>query len=84
MEKDWVDAKLVKAFAYPDPEQGLRNAAPRRPARQENLPDAQTLKEAMRADRLRGLDQFASCLCDQLAGRGARRPRHLPPASGGQ
>jgi putative transposase len=25
-EKDWVDAKLVKAFGHPDPEQGLRNA----------------------------------------------------------
>ncbi len=25
-EKAWVDAKLVKAFAHPDPEQGLRNA----------------------------------------------------------
>jgi transposase-like protein len=25
-EKAWVDAKLVKAFNYPDPEQGLRNA----------------------------------------------------------
>lgn len=25
-EKEWVDAKLVKAFGHPDPEQGLRNA----------------------------------------------------------
>jgi putative transposase len=25
-EKDWVDAKLVKAFDHPDPAQGLRNA----------------------------------------------------------
>lgn len=25
-EKDWVDAKLVKAFGHPDPAQGLRNA----------------------------------------------------------
>ncbi len=25
-EQDWVDAKLVKAFGHPDPEQGLRNA----------------------------------------------------------
>lgn len=25
-EKPWVDAKLVKAFAHPDPAQGLRNA----------------------------------------------------------
>jgi putative transposase len=25
-DKDWVDAKLVKAFGHPDPEQGLRNA----------------------------------------------------------
>ena len=25
-EKAWVDAKLVKAFNHPDPEQGLRNA----------------------------------------------------------
>jgi putative transposase len=25
-EKDWVDAKLVKAFTHPDPDQGLRNA----------------------------------------------------------
>jgi putative transposase len=25
-EKAWVDAKLVKAFAHPDPRQGLRNA----------------------------------------------------------
>src|ERR1700739_3562045 len=25
-EKDWVDAKLVKAFGHADPEQGLRNA----------------------------------------------------------
>jgi len=25
-EKQWVDAKLVKAFCHPDPEQGLRNA----------------------------------------------------------
>ncbi len=25
-EKDWVDAKLVKAFTHPDPEQGLRHA----------------------------------------------------------
>jgi putative transposase len=25
-EKQWVDAKLVKAFAHPDPAQGLRNA----------------------------------------------------------
>src|SRR5215207_7320514 len=25
-EKAWVDAKLVKAFGHPDPEQGLRNA----------------------------------------------------------
>jgi putative transposase len=25
-EKQWVDAKLVKAFGHPDPEQGLRNA----------------------------------------------------------
>lgn len=25
-EKAWVDAKLVKAFTHPDPEQGLRNA----------------------------------------------------------
>jgi transposase-like protein len=24
-EKQWVDAKLVKAFGHPDPEQGLRN-----------------------------------------------------------
>src|SRR4029079_12712578 len=24
--KAWVDAKLVKAFSHPDPEQGLRNA----------------------------------------------------------
>jgi transposase-like protein len=26
-EKAWVDAKLVKAFTHPDPQQGLRNAA---------------------------------------------------------
>lgn len=25
-EKEWVDAKLVKAFVHPDPDQGLRNA----------------------------------------------------------
>ncbi len=25
-DKDWVDAKLVKAFSHPDPEKGLRNA----------------------------------------------------------
>jgi putative transposase len=25
-EKAWVDAKLVKAFGHPDPEQGMRNA----------------------------------------------------------
>jgi len=25
-EKTWVDAKLVKAFTHPDPDQGLRNA----------------------------------------------------------
>lgn len=25
-DKDWVDAKLVKGFGHPDPEQGLRNA----------------------------------------------------------
>jgi transposase-like protein len=25
-EKEWVDAKLVKAFGHPDPEQGLRHA----------------------------------------------------------
>jgi hypothetical protein len=25
-DKDWVDAKLVKAFTHPDPQQGLRNA----------------------------------------------------------
>jgi transposase-like protein len=25
-EKQWVDAKLVKAFTHPDPQQGLRNA----------------------------------------------------------
>jgi putative transposase len=25
-EKDWVDAKLVRAFGHPDPQQGLRNA----------------------------------------------------------
>jgi putative transposase len=25
-DKDWVDAKLVKAFGHPDPDQGLRNA----------------------------------------------------------
>lgn len=25
-DKDWVDAKLVKAFGHPDPEQGVRNA----------------------------------------------------------
>jgi transposase-like protein len=25
-DKDWVDAKLVKAFGHPDPETGLRNA----------------------------------------------------------
>jgi len=25
-EKEWVDAKLVKAFSYPDPEQGLSNS----------------------------------------------------------
>src|SRR6476620_9885310 len=25
-DKAWVDAKLVKAFSHPDPEQGLRNA----------------------------------------------------------
>jgi transposase-like protein len=25
-EKDWVDAKLVRAFGHPDPAQGLRNA----------------------------------------------------------
>jgi putative transposase len=25
-EKDWVDAKLVRAFGHPDPVQGLRNA----------------------------------------------------------
>jgi len=25
-EKEWVDAKLVKAFNHPDPELGLRNA----------------------------------------------------------
>jgi transposase-like protein len=25
-DKAWVDAKLVKAFGHPDPEQGLRNA----------------------------------------------------------
>jgi putative transposase len=24
-DKAWVDAKLVKAFGHPDPEQGLRN-----------------------------------------------------------
>jgi putative transposase len=23
-DKDWVDAKLVKAFSHPDPEHGLR------------------------------------------------------------
>jgi putative transposase len=25
-DKAWVDAKLVKAFGHPDPDQGLRNA----------------------------------------------------------
>ena len=25
-DKAWVDAKLVKAFVHPDPDQGLRNA----------------------------------------------------------
>ena len=25
-DKEWVDAKLVKAFSHPDPEQGLCNA----------------------------------------------------------
>ncbi len=40
-----------------------------------NLPAAQALKETMRADRLRGLNQLASRPSDQLAGSGARLAR---------
>jgi putative transposase len=39
-EKDWVDAKLVKAFGHPDPEQGLRNARDLATALERSYPGA--------------------------------------------
>ena len=39
-DKDWVDAKLVKAFGHPDPEQGLRNAKSLAAQLDKNYPSA--------------------------------------------
>ena len=39
-EKAWVDAKLVKAFTHPDPEQGLRNAKHLAHLLEQNYPGA--------------------------------------------
>ena len=39
-EKAWVDAKLVKAFGHPDPEQGLRNAKHLAHLLEQNYPGA--------------------------------------------
>ena len=39
-DKQWVDAKLVKAFAHPDPEQGLRNVKSLAAQLDKNYPSA--------------------------------------------
>jgi putative transposase len=39
-DKAWVDAKLVKAFGHPDPEQGLRNAKHLAAQLEKNYPGA--------------------------------------------
>ena len=39
-DKQWVDAKLVKAFAHPDPEQGLRNVKSLATQLDKNYPSA--------------------------------------------
>ena len=39
-DKDWVDAKLVKAFGHPNPEQGLRNAKSLAAQLDKNYPSA--------------------------------------------
>src|SRR6188508_495460 len=39
-DKDWVDAKLVKAFGHPNPEHGLRNATSLAAQLQKNYPSA--------------------------------------------
>jgi putative transposase len=39
-DRDWVDAKLVKAFGHPDPEHGLRNAKSLAAQLDKNYPSA--------------------------------------------
>jgi hypothetical protein len=39
-QKQWVDAKLVKAFAHPDPEQGMRNVKSLAAQLDKNYPSA--------------------------------------------
>src|SRR5919107_2028080 len=48
-EKAWVDAKLVKAFVHPDPDQGPSHQGPCRAARQE--PPRRRDQPAQRAGR---------------------------------
>ena len=59
-DKDWVDAKLVKAFGHPDPEQGLSNAKRLAAQLDKNYPSAaaslcEGLEEMFTVNRL-GVD----------------------------
>jgi len=59
-DKDWVDAKLVKAFGHPNPEHGLRNAKSLAAQLQTNYPSAaaslrEGLEEMFTVSRL-GID----------------------------
>ena len=59
-DKDWVDAKLVKAFGHPDPKHGLHNAKSLAAQMDENYPSAaaslrEGLEEMFTVSRL-GID----------------------------
>jgi hypothetical protein len=45
--KDWVDAKLVKAFGRADPEQGLRNGKQLAAQPDKSYPGAASLREGL-------------------------------------
>ena len=51
-DQAWVDAKLVKAFSHPDPQQGLRNAKSLAAQLDKNYPSAAASLRAHHAVRL--------------------------------
>ena len=84
-DKAWVDAKLVKAFVHPDPDQGLRNAKDLAGLLDKSYPGAaasllEGLEEMFTVARL-GIDgRLAKTLTTSQPGRvdDLHRPHHQP------